>query len=135
HCRNKGMDPTPTRQSRLQRRYSGVMDSANWWRDPAVYEVSVRSFADADGDGTGRLPGLRSRLGHLADLGVDAVWTTPWYRPPIVDGGYDVEDHRTPDPLFGTDPDVLELVAEAHRVGLRLLIDVVPNHTSDRHPW
>ncbi|WP_329046402.1 glycoside hydrolase family 13 protein [Amycolatopsis sp. NBC_01488] len=111
------------------------MDSANWWRDAVVYEVYVRSFADADGDGTGDLAGLRSRLGRLADLGVDAVWTTPWYRSPMVDGGYDVEDHRTPDPLFGTDADVLDLVAEAHRVGLRLLIDVVPNHTSDRHPW
>ncbi|MGK3207279.1 glycoside hydrolase family 13 protein [Amycolatopsis sp. MEPSY49] len=111
------------------------MDSANWWRDAVVYEVYVRSFADADGDGTGDLAGLRSRLGFLADLGVDAVWTTPWYRSPMVDGGYDVEDHRTPDPLFGTDSDVLDLVAEAHRAGLRLLIDVVPNHTSDRHPW
>jgi alpha-glucosidase len=111
------------------------MDSANWWRDAVVYEVYVRSFADADGDGTGDLAGLRSRLGYLADLGVDAVWTTPWYRSPMVDGGYDVEDHRTPDPLFGTDADVLDLVTEAHRAGLRLLIDVVPNHTSDRHPW
>ncbi|WP_372672535.1 glycoside hydrolase family 13 protein [Amycolatopsis kentuckyensis] len=111
------------------------MDSANWWRDAVVYEVYVRSFADADADGTGDLAGLRSRLGFLAGLGVDAVWTTPWYRSPMVDGGYDVEDHRTPDPLFGTDSDVLDLVAEAHRAGLRLLIDVVPNHTSDRHPW
>jgi glycosidase len=108
------------------------MDCANRWRDAVVYEVYVRSFADADGDGTGDLAGLRSRLGHLADLGVDAVWTTPWYRSPMVDGGYDVEDHRIPDPLFGTDSDVLDLVAEVHRVGLRLLFDVVPNYTSDR---
>ncbi|OXM66059.1 glycoside hydrolase family 13 protein [Amycolatopsis vastitatis] len=111
------------------------MDSANWWRDAVVYEVYVRSFADADGDGTGDLAGLRSRLGYLADLGVDAVWTTPWYRSPMVDGGYDVQDHRSVDPLFGTDADALALIAEAHRLGLRVLIDVVPNHTSDRHRW
>ncbi|HEY3468438.1 MAG TPA: alpha-amylase family glycosyl hydrolase, partial [Amycolatopsis sp.] len=108
---------------------------ANWWRDAVVYEVYVRSFADADGDGTGDLAGLRSRLGYLAGLGVDAVWTTPWYRSPMVDGGYDVEDHRVVDPLFGTDADLTALVTEAHRLGLRVLIDVVPNHTSDRHRW
>ncbi|MEQ0559901.1 glycoside hydrolase family 13 protein [Amycolatopsis sp. NEAU-NG30] len=111
------------------------MDSAKWWRDAVVYEVYVRSFADSDGDGTGDLPGLRSRLGYLADLGVDAVWTTPWYRSPMVDGGYDVEDHRRADPLFGSDDDVLALIDEAHRLGLRVLIDLVPNHTSDRHAW
>ncbi|SFW84691.1 glycoside hydrolase family 13 protein [Amycolatopsis australiensis] len=111
------------------------MDSANWWRDAVVYEVYVRSFADADGDGTGDLAGLRSRLGYLAGLGVDAVWATPWYRSPMVDGGYDVEDHRSVDPLFGTDADVPELVAAAHELGLRVLVDVVPNHTSDRHRW
>jgi alpha-glucosidase len=110
-------------------------DSANWWRDAVVYEVYVRSFADADGDGTGDLAGLRARLGYLAGLGVDAVWTTPWYRSPMVDGGYDVEDHRSVDPLFGTDADAVALVTEAHRLGLRVLIDVVPNHTSDRHRW
>ncbi|MEU4253524.1 alpha-amylase family glycosyl hydrolase [Amycolatopsis sp. NPDC026612] len=112
-------------------------DSANWWRDAVVYEVCVRSFADADGDGTGDLAGLRSRLGYLAELGVDAVWTTPWYRSPMVDGGYDVEDHRSVDPLFGTDADAdaVALVTEAHRLGLRVLVDVVPNHTSDRHRW
>jgi alpha-glucosidase len=110
-------------------------DSANWWRDAVVYEVYVRSFADADGNGTGDLAGLRSRLGYLAELGVDAVWTTPWYRSPMVDGGYDVEDHRSVDPLFGADPDAPALVTEAHRLGLRVLIDVVPNHTSDRHRW
>ncbi|WP_370962286.1 glycoside hydrolase family 13 protein [Amycolatopsis sp. cg9] len=108
---------------------------ANWWRDAVVYEVYVRSFADSNGDGTGDLAGLRSRLGYLAELGIDAVWTTPWYRSPMVDGGYDVEDHREADPLFGSDYDVPELVAEAHRLGLRVLIDVVPNHTSDRHRW
>ncbi|WP_318306979.1 glycoside hydrolase family 13 protein [Amycolatopsis solani] len=110
-------------------------NSENWWRDAVVYEVYPRSFADANGDGTGDLAGLRARLGHLADLGVDAVWTTPFYRSPMVDGGYDIEDHRAVDPLFGTDADALELIAEVHRAGLRLLIDVVPNHTSDRHRW
>ncbi|MFU8876307.1 alpha-amylase family glycosyl hydrolase [Micromonospora sp. SL4-19] len=106
-----------------------------WWRAGVCYQVYVRSFADSDGDGTGDLPGVTARLSHLASLGVDAVWLTPFYPSPMVDGGYDVVDHRDVDPLFGALADVDALVAEAHRLGLRVVCDLVPNHTSDRHPW
>ena len=106
-----------------------------WWRTAVVYEVYVRSFADSGGDGEGDLAGLRSRLPYLRDLGVDALWLTPFYRSPLADGGYDVADYRDVDPRFGTLADFDALVAEAHRLGLRLIVDIVPNHTSDRHPW
>ncbi|WP_432108708.1 glycoside hydrolase family 13 protein [Streptomyces sp. AA1529] len=109
--------------------------AAGWWRNAVVYQVYVRSFADGDGDGTGDLPGLRQRLPHLAGLGVDAVWLTPFYPSPQADGGYDVSDHRAVDPRLGELGDVRALVAEAHALGLRVLLDIVPNHTSDRHPW
>ncbi|MFC4004577.1 alpha-amylase family glycosyl hydrolase [Prauserella oleivorans] len=106
-----------------------------WWRKAAIYEIYVRSFADSDGDGVGDLPGARERLGYLADLGVDAVWLTPFYRSPMADGGYDVADYRSVDPLFGTLADAEAFIRTAHRMGLRVLIDLVPNHTSDQHPW
>ncbi|WP_367131477.1 glycoside hydrolase family 13 protein [Saccharothrix sp. HUAS TT1] len=107
----------------------------DWWREAVIYQVYVRSFADSDGDGVGDLPGIRSRLPHLADLGVDAVWITPFYRSPMADGGYDVADYRTVDPLFGDNDDAKGLVADAHALGLRVIVDLVPNHTSDRHEW
>jgi alpha-glucosidase len=106
-----------------------------WWRDAVIYQVYVRSFADGDGDGVGDLPGIRATLPYLAKLGVDAVWLTPFYRSPMVDGGYDVADYREVDPLFGTLGDARALVKGAHELGLRVIVDVVPNHTSDRHPW
>jgi alpha-glucosidase len=106
-----------------------------WWRRAVVYEVYLRSFADADGDGEGDIPGLRSRLPHLADLGVDALWITPWYRSPNADGGYDVADPRDIDPRYGTLADAEALIADAHARGLRVLTDLVPNHTSDQHAW
>ena len=106
-----------------------------WWRTGVYYEVYVRSFADADGDGVGDLRGVTSRLSYVVSLGVDAVWLTPFYPSPMVDGGYDVTDYRGVDPLFGTLADLDELVAEAHRHGLRVVCDLVPNHTSDQHPW
>ncbi|MET7425613.1 glycoside hydrolase family 13 protein [Dactylosporangium sp. NPDC005555] len=106
-----------------------------WWRHAVIYQVYPRSFADADGDGVGDLPGITARLGHLADLGVDALWLSPFYRSPMVDGGYDVSDHRDVDPVFGTLADFDALLAEAHRLGLRVIVDIVPNHTSSRHPW
>jgi alpha-glucosidase len=106
-----------------------------WWRDAVFYEVYIRSFADSDGDGVGDLPGVRSRLPYLRDLRVDALWLTPFYRSPLVDGGYVVADHRAVDPLFGTLRDVDALLAEAHALGLRVTVDLVPNHTSARHPW
>ncbi|WP_433335253.1 glycoside hydrolase family 13 protein [Spirillospora sp. CA-294931] len=106
-----------------------------WWRDAVVYEVYVRSFADSNGDGEGDLQGIRSRLGHLRDLGVDALWLTPFYPSPLADGGYDVADYRDVDPRFGTLDDFDALVEGVHAQGLRLIVDIVPNHTSDRHPW
>ena len=106
-----------------------------WWADAVGYEVYLRSFADGDGDGIGDLPGLTARLDHLADLGVDIVWVTPFYPSPMADYGYDVADYCDVDPRFGTLADLDELVEGVHRRGMRLIIDLVPNHTSDQHPW
>ncbi|MFG2247240.1 glycoside hydrolase family 13 protein [Spirillospora sp. NPDC048823] len=106
-----------------------------WWRNAVVYEVYVRSFADSGGTGEGDLQGIRSRLGYLRDLGVDALWLTPFYTSPLADGGYDVADYRDVDPRFGTLDDFDDLVADVHAHGLRLIVDIVPNHSSDRHPW
>ena len=100
-----------------------------------IYQVYVRSFADSDGDGTGDLRGVRSRLGYLNDLGVDALWFTPWYPSPLADGGYDVTDYRDIHPDFGTLDDAELLVSEALALGIRTIIDVVPNHVSSEHPW
>jgi alpha-glucosidase len=106
-----------------------------WWRDAVIYQVYVRSFADANGDGTGDLAGVRSRLPYLRDLGVDAMWFTPWYASPMADGGYDVADYRAIDPAFGTLGEAEALIREALELGIRTIIDVVPNHVSDQHPW
>ncbi|MET9268925.1 glycoside hydrolase family 13 protein [Kribbella sp. NPDC003557] len=107
----------------------------DWWRSAVVYQVYPRSFADADGDGTGDVNGIRARLPYLADLGVDAIWISPWYPSPLLDGGYDVADYRDINPDFGTLADADALIAEAHALGLRILIDLVPNHCSWEHPW
>jgi alpha-glucosidase len=106
-----------------------------WWQSAVGYQVYIRSFADTRGDGIGDLQGVRSRLPYLADLGVDIVWVTPFYPSPQADHGYDVADYCDVDPAYGTLADVDELLAEAHRLGLRVVLDLVPNHTSDRHPW
>ncbi len=111
------------------------MDDDRWWQSGVVYHIYPRSYADHNGDGVGDLAGITGRLDHLAALGVDAVWISPFYRSPMVDFGYDISDHTAVDPLFGTLADVDELVAQAHRRGIRVLIDFVPNHTSDQHPW
>jgi alpha-glucosidase len=108
--------------------------SGVWWEDAVVYQVYPRSFADEDGDGVGDLPGLRSRLGYLADLGVDAVWLTPFYPSPLADGGYDVSDYRAVDPLLGTMADFDGLVKDAAAHQIRVIIDLVPNHCSSAHP-
>ena len=107
----------------------------DWWRDAVIYQIYIRSFADGDGDGLGDIAGIRSRLPYLADLGVDAVWINPWYPSPMADAGYDVSDYRSVEPRFGTLEEAEALLAEAHGHGLRVLLDIVPNHTSDRHPW
>jgi alpha-glucosidase len=100
-----------------------------------IYQIYVRSFADGNGDGTGDLAGVRSRLGYLRDLGVDAIWFTPWYPSPLADGGYDVTDYRDIHPDFGTLHEAELLIREALDLGIRTIIDVVPNHVSDQHPW
>ena len=109
--------------------------TAAWWPRAVVYQVYLRSFADADGDGVGDIPGLRARLPWIRALGADAVWVNPWYPSPMVDGGYDVADYRAIDPRFGTLDDVRGLLDDAHALGLRVLADIVPNHTSAEHPW
>jgi alpha-glucosidase len=106
-----------------------------WWRDAVLYEVYVRSFQDSDGDGVGDLAGVRSRLTYLRDLGVDGLWLTPFYPSPGADHGYDVSDYTGVDPQFGTLADLDGLVRDAHALGLRVICDLVPNHTSIGHPW
>ncbi len=110
-------------------------DEREWWRSAVIYEVYPRSFADGNGDGIGDLAGVRSRLPYLADLGIDAIWFTPWYRSPLADGGYDVADYRAIDPAFGTLEEAERLIAEAQAVGIRTIVDIVPNHVSVEHPW
>ena len=107
----------------------------DWWRHGIIYQIYPRSFTDSDGDGTGDLHGIIDRLGYLTDLGVDAIWLSPIYPSPGLDVGYDVSDHTTVDPVFGTDADFDRLVDEAHRRGVRVILDLVMNHTSDQHAW
>lgn len=107
----------------------------DWWRSAVVYQVYVRSFADSDGDGIGDLQGIRERLPYLLELGVDALWLTPFFTSPMIDGGYDVADYRDVDPMFGTLSDFDDLIGDAHALGLRIIVDLVPNHTSSAHPW
>ncbi|AJT67536.1 hypothetical protein T261_5920 [Streptomyces lydicus] len=121
--------PSPAPQATAPHRGPG------WWRDAVIYQVYVRSFADSNGDGIGDLRGVCGRLPYLRALGVDAVWLTPFYASPQADGGYDVADYRAVDPLFGSLDDARDLIGAAHDAGLRVIIDIVPNHTSDRHPW
>ena len=111
------------------------MPDAKWWQTATIYQVYPRSFQDSDGDGVGDLRGITRRLPHLVELGVDAVWISPIFKSPMADFGYDVSDYTAIDPLFGTMEDFDALLGETHRLGLRLLLDFVPNHTSDQHPW
>jgi alpha-glucosidase len=106
-----------------------------WWRTAVVYQLYVRSFADSDGDGIGDLRGLNSRIDYLAQLGIDAVWLNPFYPSPLRDGGYDIVDHRDVDDRLGTLADFDELVERAHAHDIKIIVDIVPNHTSDQHPW
>ncbi|WP_372447322.1 glycoside hydrolase family 13 protein [Microbacterium flavescens] len=106
-----------------------------WWRQAAVYQVYPRSFADADGDGMGDIRGITSRVPYLKELGVDAVWLSPFYPSALADGGYDVADYRNVDPRLGTLDDFDEMLAALHGVGIKVVVDIVPNHTSDQHAW
>lgn len=106
-----------------------------WWRHAVIYQIYPRSFADANGDGIGDLPGITSRLEHLQKLGVDAIWLSPFFKSPQKDAGYDVSDYREVDPLFGTLADFDAMLARAHELGLRVIVDLVPNHSSDQHVW
>ena len=108
---------------------------AEWWRTAVIYQIYPRSFADSSGDGIGDLPGITAHLDDLADLGVDAIWLSPFQRSPQKDAGYDVSDYCDVDPLFGTLADFDVMLAEAHERGIRLIVDLVPNHSSDQHVW
>ena len=110
-------------------------DDPLWWRSATIYQIYPRSFADGSGDGIGDLAGVRRRLGYLKDLGVDAIWFTPWYASPLADGGYDVADYTSIDPRFGTLEEAEALIRDALAVGIRTIVDIVPNHISDQHPW
>ncbi|MDN3311404.1 glycoside hydrolase family 13 protein [Microbacterium oryzae] len=112
-----------------------LIPAADWWRQAAVYQIYPRSFADANGDGIGDLRGIMSRIPYLQTLGIDAVWLSPFYPSALADGGYDVDDYRDVDPRIGTLDEFDEMVAALHAAGIRLIVDLVPNHSSDRHEW
>ena len=112
-----------------------VQPDPDWWRGAVIYQIYPRSFQDSNGDGIGDLRGILMRLPHVASLGVDAIWISPFFRSPMRDFGYDVSDYREVDPMFGTLEDFDAVVAEAHRLGLKVMIDLVLSHTSDQHPW
>jgi alpha-glucosidase len=113
----------------------GAPLALGWWRSAAIYQIYPRSFADGNGDGIGDLAGVRAHLTYLADLGIDAVWFNPWYASPMADAGYDVASYREIDPIFGTLGEAEALIREAHDLGIRIIVDIVPNHTSDANPW
>lgn len=125
----------PAPRAERSARPSPRADDPQWWRAAVIYQVYVRSFADGNGDGTGDLAGVRAHLGYLKNLGVDALWFNPWYPSPLADGGYDVADYRDIHPAFGTLAEAEALISEALALGIRTIIDVVPNHISDQHPW
>ena len=107
----------------------------DWWRQSVVYQIYPRSFADANGDGLGDLRGIISRVPYLQSLGIDAVWLSPFYPSPLADGGYDVDDYRNVDPKLGTMDDFDALAKAAHADGIKIVVDIVPNHSSNLHEW
>src|SRR5690242_1715890 len=119
------------RRSRSAARKGLQQMSDTWWRHGVIYQIYPRSFQDSDGDGIGDLRGIRRRLGYLVQLGVDAIWLSPFYPSPMADFGYDVADYCDVDPRFGSLRDIDALLADAHARGLKVIIDLVPNHTSD----
>jgi len=111
------------------------MQKLDWWKSAIIYEIYPRSFQDSNGDGIGDLRGILQRLDYLIQLGIDAIWISPIYRSPMADFGYDVADYCSVDPIFGTMQDFDHLLEEAHHRNLKVILDFVPNHTSDQHPW
>ena len=107
----------------------------SWWRRAVIYQIYIKSFADSNGDGFGDLRGATERLDYICKLGVDAVWLCPFYVSPNKDGGYDVSDHRNVDPMYGSLADAEEFIRSAHARDIRVIIDLVPNHSSDQHPF
>ena len=114
---------------------SGLPAERGWWRKAVVYQIYPRSFADSNGDGMGDIRGIIEHLDHIEKLGVDVVWLSPVYRSPQDDNGYDISDYQDIDPMFGSLADLDELIAGLHARGIRLVMDLVVNHTSDEHPW
>ena len=113
----------------------GARGDKDWWKSAVVYQVYPRSFSDSDGDGIGDIPGITSRLDYLAHLGIDVLWLSPVYTSPMEDNGYDIADYQDVDPLFGSLADLDELVDACHQRGIKVVMDLVVNHTSDQHPW
>ncbi len=107
----------------------------DWWRGAVIYQIYPRSYQDSNGDGIGDLAGIQSRLPHIASLGADAIWISPFFTSPMQDFGYDVADYCDVDPMFGTLADFDAVIETAHRLGLKVMIDLVLSHTSDQHPW
>ena len=116
-------------------KYNAPTPHPDWWRQAVVYQIYPRSFADSDGNGLGDLRGIISRIPYLAELGIDAVWLSPFYPSALIDGGYDVDDYRDVDPRLGTLADFDEMTARLHGCGIKVIVDIVPNHTSSRHAW
>ena len=129
-CNDSGLTLTKNLESKPLTQQNG-----NWWRGAVIYQIYPRSFQDSNGDGIGDLKGIVDRLEYVAELGVDAVWLSPFFTSPMKDMGYDVADYCNVDPLFGTLNDFDAVIAKAHALGLKVMIDQVISHTSDQHPW
>ena len=112
-----------------------MSDKLPWWKGAVIYQIYPRSFMDSNGDGIGDLPGITGRLPHIAELGADAIWISPFFKSPMKDFGYDVSDYCDVDPIFGTLEDFDAVIARSHELGLKVLIDQVYSHTSDEHDW
>ncbi len=112
-----------------------MQNNQHWWQNTVIYQIYPRSYQDSNGDGIGDLPGITHRLPHIAQLGAEAIWISPFFTSPMADFGYDVSDYCDVDPMFGTLDDFRTLVGRAHELGLKVLIDLVLSHTSDQHPW
>jgi hypothetical protein len=128
-------EPITERDSRVPRAAKSPAAAVHWWQTGIIYQIYPRSFEDSNWDGVGDLPGILRRLDHIVELGADAIWLSPIFRSPMADFGYDISDYTDIDPLFGSLDQFDELLAAAHGRGLKVLLDLVPNHTSDQHPW